>query len=237
MNNSLVLFSGGMDSTIALYFALHTARMSKTKVHALTVNYGQRHKAEVAAALRIINEVRKSTRYAEAFGTYTVLEVPKPPTGGSLLEPKTSVRKYVSVHDAERHAGTDPAFVPYRNVLLLTYAAMYAYDLSVDCIVTGLRGGFPDCTEKFEQAMQGLLNMSCPQRPLRLIAPTHNSRKHTVGLAADIPECMDALALSLTCFEGSEPPCGQCLPCLKRAEGFFLAGLEDPIFRRQQNVG
>jgi 7-cyano-7-deazaguanine synthase len=230
--NTLVLFSGGMDSTIALYERLDVARVEGGQVHCLTFTYGQRHvNAECHAAKRIVGHVRASTLFRRHIGQHVVAPIALPRTlRSSIMGQMLPVDKYKDVAEAEERGHHDSAFVPYRNLIMLTIAAAYARELECGNITTGLRGGFPDCTAAFERQVQDLLIVACPSWPLRISTPTHMSRESCLSLASIIPECLPALALTHTCFEGNEVPCGHCLPCLKRAEGFARAGLIDPIF-------
>jgi 7-cyano-7-deazaguanine synthase len=225
---SVVLFSGGMDSTVALYYRLDRARREGGTVNVLTISYGQRHSNEVAFARMIIDRIMGDEQYAPNLGSFWVHRLLLAEGSGSLLggEPVT---KYADLADAEEHGEKDNAFVPYRNLLFLTVAAQYAYRTGSGVITTGLRGGFPDCTEEFERNVQVMLHMAVPEFRVKIDTPTHRSRKETIALAQSLAGCIDALRMTLTCFEGTTPPCGHCLPCLKRAEGFRLAGIDDPI--------
>lgn len=226
MSTSLVLFSGGMDSTIALFDRLLVARKEGGQVHTLTFSYGQRHASEVGHARLIMSRIATSELYAPIMGRFITHRIHMPPFG-SLLggEP---VMKYDNVAQAEQ-AVHDTSFVPYRNMIFLTVAAQFAYHLGVNVISTGLRGGFPDCTGEWEEHMARMLRESVPSHPILLRTITHRSREECLKIAKEMPGCIEALGISLTCFEGTTPPCGHCLPCLKRAEGFAAIGMQDPL--------
>lgn len=233
VRNVLVLFSGGMDSTIALYHALDVARRNGGRAHALSFSYGQRHSNELGHARNIVAQIAKSDRWAPHMGYHVTHKLHFPLVPGSLIggEPVT---KYVDTAHADEQGDLDSSFIPYRNLIMFSQAAMYAFLWKCRTITTGLRGGFPDCTTQFESAMEDTINIALPGWPIRIQTPTHMSRVDCLRLAQTLPECMDALAITMTCFEGSTPPCGHCLPCLKRAEGFRLAGLHDPIHDKRQ---
>ena len=90
-------------------------------------------------------------------------------------------------------------------------------------------GGYPDCRADFVSAMEQALRLGL-DFPLRLLAPLmHLDKAATVRLAAELPGCLEALALSHTCYEGAVPPCGSCHACLLRAKGFAGAGVPDPL--------
>jgi 7-cyano-7-deazaguanine synthase len=223
-----------MDSTIALFDRLSIARKEGGRVHALTFSYGQRHSAEIGHARMIMAKVASSQLYGPVMGRWLTHKIHMP-AFGSLLggEP---VRKYANVAEAEA-ATNDNSFVPYRNMVFLAQAAQYAYELGVTKIATGLRGGFPDCTETFEHLMGAIMREAVPDWPIEFVTITHRSRADCIAIAMGIPECKEALAISMTCFEGQDPPCGHCLPCLKRAQGFENSGIPDPIYAPRYTRG
>jgi len=224
----LVLLSGGMDSVIALYHCLHEARNAGVgMVYALTFLYNQRHSTEVSAARKIVSAVMSDIRYSH-YMAYHKIQALNLPHVGSLLD-DVPVRKYATLDEAEKGAWEDPAFLPHRNLVFLSIAAMHARKYGCQEIVTGLRGGFSDCTLKFEREVEKVLNISDQSWRLTLSSPVHLSRADSINMAKGIPGCIEALANSVTCFEGTTPPCGECLPCRKRAEGFELASLRDPL--------
>lgn len=239
MSMPLVLLSGGMDSTVALF---HTLDRATRPVHALMFDYGQRHADELDHAFQVarIAKYHYGPVPQYPFGTIMVDRVTIPcmvrlhgvmPKVGSLLDRDVPVDHYV-VGRIDAVSENDKSFIPHRNMLMITLAAMYAHQLSVTEIVTGIRGGFPDCTPRFEQALQAVLRISYPDYPITVTSPVHMSRAGTITLARTLPGCMAALAHTMTCFEGREPPCGSCLPCIKRAQGFAAAGVADPLLER-----
>lgn len=234
--NSVVLFSGGMDSTVSLFYRLDRARREGGVVNILTLSYGQRHSNEITAARMIIDRIKSDDQYAPILGQFWVHRILLGDMPGSLLGGEPVV-KYPTLNAAHEAGDKDNAFIPYRNLLFLTLAAQYAYKTGSGVITTGLRGGFPDCTAEFERNVQVMLHLTVPDYLVRIDTPTHRSRKDTLLLGQTLPGCMEALAYSLTCFEGTTPPCGHCLPCLKRAEGFAFVGLDDPMLTPQHTTG
>lgn len=228
-NDSLVLFSGGMDSTIALFHRLVIARREGVRVHALTFVYGQRHANEANHAADIIDLVRGSDEYGAVMATHLVQRLTIPRFKNSSLLSSVPVTKYNTVAEANAWGGEDSCFIPYRNLVMLSHAAMYAYHVNARIISTGLRGGFADCTADFERMMQNVFLTCVPDFPIIFDTPTHRTREQCLRYAQTLPHCMEALALTMTCFEGRYPPCGHCVPCLKRAAGFAAVGIQDPI--------
>ena len=134
--------------------------------------------------------------------------------------------------------GLPTSFVPGRNALLLTLAASFAATLDARDVVTGVcqtdYSGYPDCREEFVTAMQAALNLAMPSslRPMRLHTPLmHLTKAETVALARRLPGAWDALALSVTCYNGQRPGCEVCPACALRGRGFDEAGEIDPATR------
>lgn len=221
---AVVLLSGGMDSTIALYHTIKYGRSDRL-VHAITFDYGQRHVVEVDHASTIFEMVK--AEHPDRTGSFLQMKLDGIPNMGSLLDDQIPVRL-----DAHDEPESDPSFIPHRNALFITVAAMWCRSLSSHMIVTGIRGGFSDCTYEFELAMEKALYVSDPKWMIGISSPMHDSRAECVNMAIRIDGCIDALAYTLTCFQGMEPPCGLCLPCTKRAEGFAQVGMADPLLER-----
>ncbi len=220
--NNLVLFSGGMDSTIALYHAIQM----NGDVYGITIRYGQRHAMETAHADTIWRMA--ALKYSKV---KTLHHIGLPPAAiprvGSLLTPGADLT-FKPVPEGE----VDPSFIPHRNLLFITLGAMWARHVKADRIVTGLRGGFSDCNEEFEACVIMALRRSDPSFPIEIYSPVHKSRADSLRMARKIPGCWEALAHSMTCFRGLEPPCMSCLPCIKRAEGFAEIKEIDPLIQR-----
>lgn len=224
MNNAIVLFSGGQDSTTCLHWAL----MQFDNVFAVSVLYGQRHRAELDAARQIA---------ARAGVRHLVLEAPViGGLGGSaLVDTNVALQADGGIPDAAMPQGLPTSYVPGRNALFLTLAAAVAVREGVKNIVTGVcqtdYSGYPDCRETFVQAMQGALTLAMPSSsgPLLIHTPLmHLSKADTVRMAKRLPGCWDALELSITCYNGQRPGCGKCASCELRAKGFAEAGSFDP---------
>jgi 7-cyano-7-deazaguanine synthase len=226
MATGVVLCSGGMDSVIAYYQAITQFKA----VHIITFDYGQRHRAELDCAKRIF-KLSKDQGFNPAGIELRVRLSEVMPRVGSLMCHDIPVTKY---HDSAPTGDDDPSFIPYRNLLFLAVAAQWARALNANEIITGLRGGFPDCTELFEKAVATALNVADPNYELVISSPVHRSRAESLELALRLPGCWEALSYSMTCFEGTEPPCGECLPCKKRAEGFQTINKPDPLLERLQ---
>jgi len=229
-NVAVVLLSGGQDSTTCLYWA----KKRFTKVHAVSIGYGQKHAVEINAA-------RKIATMAEV--SYEHIDLKKVLTGTSPLVSDNPLGKY---EDAESlPGGIEPTFVPARNILFLTIAANRAAVHGALNLVTGVCeedfGGYPDCRREFIDAMENALGLGITGKSghFKIHTPLMNlSKKESVDLAVEIPGCLDALSYSHTCYDGKVPPCGKCHACLLRDRGFTDAGIKDPLIVRlsEENV-
>ena len=222
----LVVLSGGQDSTTCLYWA----KLSFDEVHAVTFNYGQRHGVEIESAEAI----------AELAGvaSHEIIDLGPILAGTSPLTDHS--REVGEYKDAESlPGGVEDTFVPARNILFLTIAANRAYCLGIRDMITGVCeedfGGYFDCRRDFIDAMEKALGEGIHGTPHSFNIRTplmFLSKKESVELANSLPDCMEALAFSHTCYKGEYPPCGKCHACLLRLKGFQEAGVLDPLTER-----
>lgn len=225
----VLLLSGGQDSTTCLFWALANGA---TEVHALSVWYGQRHDAELRAARAVLQVAQ--ARYPRATLHHEEVHLGRVLAGTSPLVSDAPLGLYSSVE--ELPGGVEPTFVPARNLLFLSLAANRAAVVSADALVTGVCeedfGGYFDCRRAFvdaaEVAIAQALVGESSWRPI-LTPLMRLSKADTVRLAWQLPGCMEALAVSHTCYAGQTPPCGQCHACHLRARGFAQAGIADPL--------
>ncbi len=222
MDHALVLFSGGQDSTTCLFWALE--RFSQ--VRTVSFDYGQRHRIELDA-------VRKITRLAGVPSRVITISGFRE-LGGNALTDEI---------DVNVQAGPDKlpnTFVPGRNLIFLSYAAAYAYQLGIKDLVAGVcqtdYSGYPDCRQNTIEALQLALSLGM-DTPFIIHTPLMDLTKaETVRLAREVG-AMEALAFSHTCYNGDFPPCGECPACVLRARGFSEAGVADPLFTRVSQEG
>ncbi len=126
-------------------------------------------------------------------------------------------------------------FVPGRNLIFLTFAAAFAYPRGIRELVTGVAqtdySGYPDCRQTTLQALEQALRLGM-EFAITIHAPLmFQSKADTVQLAQALG-ALPALAYSHTCYNGQQPPCGECPACLLRAKGFAEAGIADPLLER-----
>jgi 7-cyano-7-deazaguanine synthase len=217
----VVLLSGGLDSTTALYWAI--TRWGIGNVHAVTFRYGQRHASEIEAALVISAEagVRDwKLLHAPVFSQFE---------DSALVVPGEDL-------NADHRAGDLPAsFVPGRNIIFLTLASALAYKIGAKDVVIGANqvdySGYPDCRGEFLEEMQRAIRLGFDYPNLRIHAPLLYLVKADIILLAKSLGAMDGLAHSISCYNGERPPCGKCPSCEIRAKGFAEAKIEDPALR------
>jgi len=234
----LVILSGGQDSTTCLLWA----KEHYEKVHALTFDYGQKHRVEIDAASCIASMV--------GVDSHRIMNVAGTLRGRSpLINPHEPLETYKDFRQMEDtiQSRVELTFVPLRNMLFLVLAANYG--LSLDCydLVTGVcamdNANYPDCTDQFISAttfaMQEALGMNradyikADHPQLRVLTPLISLTKaETVKLASTFPGWERVMGMSHTCYAGETPPCGRCHACVLRAEGFRQAGVPDPLVER-----
>ena len=223
MNGSvLVMLSGGQDSTTCLFWA----KENFAKVHALSFDYGQKHRLELESAATIAKMATVS---------HEIIAL------GSLfagLSPLTNAEETLAQYESadQLPGGLEKTFVPGRNILFLAVAANRAYVLGCDALVIGVSeedfGGYPDCREDFIEKMKAALGSGL-ERKMQIYAPLMKMNKQqTVVLATNLPGCLEALAYTTTCYAGTVPPCLKCHACLLRARGFEKAEVTDPLLER-----
>ncbi len=219
MTDAVVLLSGGLDSATVLAMA----RDAGYDCHCLSVDYGQRHRAELHAAAQVAQvlgarEHRVTTLDLAAFG-------------GSALTDKA-----VAVPTHGIAAGIPVTYVPARNSILLSLALAWAEVLGAQHIFFGANAidysGYPDCRPEFMRAFEAMANLATKAavegRALVLHTPIISLTKADIirrglGLGVDY-------ALTVSCYQADADgrACGVCDSCRLRKAGFESAGVADP---------
>jgi len=222
MKRAVVLLSGGLDSATVLAMA----RSQGFQCHALSVDYGQRHHAELAAAQRV----------ASVLGAYEhrVISIDLTAFGGSALtDNRIAVPEQAS-------SGIPLTYVPARNTIMLSLALAWAEVLQAQDIFIGVNAvdysGYPDCRPAFISAFEQMANLATKAavegKPLKLHAPLMDMSKAEIirqgtQLGVDY-------AQTVSCYQADEQgrACGRCDSCRLRREGFLAAGISDPTVYR-----
>ena len=231
--SALVVLSGGQDSTTCLFWA----KKYFEKVHAVSFDYGQRHRIELESA-RIIASMAQVNSF-EIIQLPGLLHSTSPLTSGNELE------QYRDAEHMEHVIGdrVELTFVPMRNTMFLTVASNRAVELGCNVIVTGICGednaNYPDCTEPFRYSFERMLNISLGTADrFKIEAPLmFLSKAQSIVLAQNLPGCMDALAYSHTSYDGKYPPTDMNHANVLRAAGFEEAGVPDPLVLRACREG
>jgi 7-cyano-7-deazaguanine synthase len=210
--------SGGLDSATVLAIA----RERGHRCHALSFDYDQRHRAELAAARRI----------ATALGAFEhrMLSVPIGDRGGSAL---TDHRIAVPEQPGK---GIPVTYVPARNTIFLAYALGLAEVLGARDIYIGVNAvdysGYPDCRPEFIAAFERLANLATKAgvegAGIRIHAPLIEMTKAEIirrGAALGVDYSM-----TISCYQpdANGGACGRCDSCRLRRAGFEQAGIADP---------
>lgn len=223
---AVVLLSGGLDSATVLAIALSEG----FETYALSFRYGQRHSAELNAAVRVAR--------AQGAVKHLVVDVDLRLFGGSALTADIDVPKARS-HE-EIGEGVPVTYVPARNTIFLSYALAWAEVLKSQDIFIGVNStdysGYPDCRPEYILAYERMANVATKAavdgRTMKLHAPLINLTKAEIVLKG-VSLGVD-YALTSSCYDpGSQgAPCGRCDSCRLRAKGFADAGLPDPLVER-----
>lgn len=223
MTRSIVVLSGGMDSTAALCFV---ANEHPGEVKAVSFNYGQRHVKEILAAQKICNEMDIQHKIIDLRSVNDLL-------AGSALTDET-----VEVPEGHYEEATMRAtVVPNRNSIMLNIAAAWAVSEGATRVVTGVHAGdhavYPDCRPEFIDALNDLLmvaNDGFINVGFRVYAPWIGCTKTDIILTCEDEFSLDVpWHLTWTCYKGGDKHCGRCSTCVERLEAFDLAGHEDPV--------
>ena len=217
--HAVVLLSGGLDSATVLAIA----RAEGREVSAVSFDYGQRHRAELAAGVRV----------AASLGVARHVTVPLDlrAFGGSALTDDIDVPK-----DALGADDVPVTYVPARNTVFLALAVAYAEARGAEEIWIGVNAvdfsGYPDCRPEFLEAFRRVIltgtRSGVDRGEPRVIAPLLEMSKAEIirkGTALGVD-----YSLTLSCYDPDEEgrACGHCDSCLLRKEGFAAAGVADP---------
>lgn len=218
MPRAVVLLSGGLDSATVLAMA----REEGLACHALSVDYGQRHRAELVAAAAV----------ARALGAieHRIAHVDLGVFGGSALTDRS-----IAV-PVEPTAGIPVTYVPARNTIFLALGLAFAEVIAADAIYTGANAvdysGYPDCRPEFIHAFEQLAKLATKAgvegQPMRIHAPLiHMSKAEIIG--AGLRLGVD-YGLTVSCYQADAQgrACGKCDSCRLRRDGFHAAGMADP---------
>ena len=217
MSAAVILLSGGLDSATALALA----RADGFACHALSVDYGQRHRVELEAAARV----------ARALGAveHRIMRLDLSVFGGSALTDRSITVPTTATQ------GIPITYVPARNTIMLSLALAWAEVLDARDIFIGANAvdysGYPDCRPEYLRAFEAMANLatraSVEGVRLRVRAPLVDWPKAEIirrGVALGVD-----YGMTISCYQADEEgrACGECDSCRLRRQGFAAAGIAD----------
>ncbi len=218
MSRAVVLLSGGLDSATTLAIA----RAEGLTCYALSLDYGQRHHAELEAA--------RLQALGLGAAEHRVMRLDMGPFGGSALTDAS-----IAVPESASE-GIPVTYVPARNTIMLSLALGWAEVLDAEAIYIGVNAldysGYPDCRPDFVVAFQQLANLATKRAvngaPIDIRAPLINLTKAQIvqiGLRLGVD-----YRRTVSCYQADSEgqACGRCDSCRLRRQGFEQAGLPDP---------
>ncbi len=217
--SAVVLLSGGLDSMVVAGLA----REAGYAIHALTIDYNQRHRIELDSAARIAAHLGAAE--------HIVLPLDLRRFGGSALTADINVPK-----DGVDESAIPVTYVPARNTIFLSLCLGLAEARGARDLFIGVNAldysGYPDCRPEFIRAFEDMANLATKagvegdrftvHTPLQYMTKADIAREaHRLGLDA---------GMSWTCYDPTpdNKACGKCDSCRLRAKGFIDAGLPDP---------
>lgn len=212
--NTILIYSGGMDSTVLLYQLLK----DNYAVRCLSIDYGQKHKRELQYAkslcgnLSVEHKIIDLTSVAQLLSNSSLVNQGQPIPEGHYE--KESMKATV---------------VPNRNMILLSLATAWAINCKASSVSYAAHSGdhaiYPDCRESFAQGMNDVMQL-CDWHSVTLNRPFVGLTKTDIcqlGAKLQVP-----YEETWSCYLGKDLHCGRCGTCIERREAFHLAGVEDP---------
>lgn len=219
---AVVLLSGGIDSTVLLHRV--AGERGGASIHALSFDYGQRHRRELACA----------EAQAAAVGVASYRSIDISFLGDLLRAGSTLIAGGEAVPDLsgldEEALTQPPTYVPNRNMMLLSMAAAYAEAQGIHDLFYGAQAqdeyGYWDCTTDFLRAINATLALNRREAvtvhaPLIAASKADNVRE---GLALDVN-----FGETWSCYRGGTLACGSCPTCVERLNAFAAVGVNDPL--------
>jgi 7-cyano-7-deazaguanine synthase len=204
-----------MDSAVALWWA----KRQGYRCHALSFDYGQRHRRELTNARRLAKQAKvpwESVRFHL-------------PWGGSTLTNKNLPLPQRKLRDIS-HTSIPSTYVPGRNTIFLSFALSWADQKKAQAIVIGANAidysGYPDCRPNFLKAFERVAVLGSKSgtenhRRIKILSPLlHLTKAQIVRLGRKLKV---PLASTWSCYQGGKEPCGRCDSCILRDKGFAEA--------------
>ena len=212
--NTILIYSGGMDSTVLLYQLLK----ANYAVRCLSIGYGQKHKRELQYAKTLCENLSVEHKIIDLTSVTQLL------SNSSLVNLEQSIPE--GHYEKESMKAT---VVPNRNMILLSLATAWAINCKASSVSYAAHSGdhaiYPDCRESFAQGMNDVMQL-CDWHSVTLIRPFVDLSKADIcqlGAKLQVP-----YEKTWSCYLGKDLHCGRCGTCIERREAFHLANVEDP---------
>ncbi len=213
-DGAIVLLSGGLDSTVCLYWALNTFK----HVYAVTFDYGQSQSYELECS-RTICKLANVSQIVLPINTYTALS-------------KLTDESVAKVQQPEH---IPPSFVPGRNLVFFTLAAVWGWERGIGNIIAGMtkidQESYPDTRADTLAVLEKAVCLGFDNGFEFYTPLIHKTKMETIQLAQTLG-MVNVLAWTHTCCRKAFPPCCMCPPCLYRQQGFLESGIPDPLLER-----
>ena len=203
---TVVVFSGGLDSTTLLYHLVDLGH----DVKAISFDYGQRHRKELDAARQIAEQIQIDHRIVNVAGLAGIFGT------NALTDHDVNVP-----HGEYSPVTMQVTVVPNRNMIMISIATGWAIALGYDSVAFGAHSGeytpYADCQPAFAAAINAATRV-CDEMPFEVLAPFVRWSKGDIvrrGNQLGVP-----FDITWSCYQGGEEPCGNCSTCLDRIEAF-----------------
>lgn len=223
-SKAVIIYSGGLDSTVLLTELHPRCKKIEDEVVALNFNYGSKHNSKEREAARKVCKVLD----------VELVEVDLPFVG--KLFKSDLLQSGGEIPEGHYEDSTmKSTVVPYRNGIMLSIAVGYAESIGARCVLLashkGDRSQYPDCREEFTAAINEAAQLGTYTK-VRIESPFNSLTKHEiVGIGLSIGAPME---LSWSCYKGKDRPCLRCGTCYERTESFYMNNVKDPALSDEE---
>ncbi|WP_434296569.1 7-cyano-7-deazaguanine synthase QueC [Clostridium sporogenes] len=209
MEKAIVVFSGGQDSTTCLFWA----KKKYKEVVAVSFDYNQKHKLELECAKDICEKYNIEHKILDL----NLL---------NQLAPNSLTRQDITVDKSAPKEGVPNSFVDGRNLLFLSFVAVFAKQRGINTIITGVSqsdfSGYPDCRDVFIKSLNVTLNLAMDYEFEILTPLMWINKAETWKMAYDLGVLDIVKEETLTCYNGIKADgCGECPSCKLRKNGYL----------------
>lgn len=210
--NTILIYSGGLDSTVLLHHLIHQGH----KVKCLSVDYGQRHKKEILSAQYFCDKLKVEHQIADLSSITKLIS-------SSALTSEVAVPNGHYAEDSMKIT-----VVPNRNMIMLSVAIGWAINEKFNSVAYAAHAGdhsiYPDCREEFVSHISKAAELA-DWHSVEIIRPFIRISKTDIAKLAG--ELEIEINRTWSCYKGKEFHCGECGTCVERIEALRLAGVKD----------